>query len=76
MTRVSYVTDSAGHIAMPVAGSYVQKNDDPADPLREVHYPIRAECRFCREQCELRSKNQMEWLHVPARRVIPAADAP
>ena len=77
MTGISYVTESAGHIAMPVAGSYVQKSgDEPADPLREGHYPIRAECRVCHGQCELRSKIQMEWLHVPARRVISAADAP
>jgi hypothetical protein len=74
---LSYVTDSAGHIAMPVAGSYIQKRGcEPADPLVEAHYPIRAECRVCHKECELTSKNQMDWRHVRAKQVVLTADAP
>jgi hypothetical protein len=71
MTGISYVSESAGHIAMPVAGSYVQKRGgEPADPLCEAHYPVAAECKTCHRRIRLDGVLQMEWVH---ERVVPAA---
>ena len=75
MTYLSNFTDSAGHIAYPVKGSYVREDGRPADFSLDGHYAITAECKKCHQPIRLASRLQMEWSHVrvPAS---PVADAP
>ena len=75
MTGISYVTESAGHIAYPVDRLLRHRRRQPADFSREGHYPITAECKKCHQPIRLASRLQMEWSHVrvPSR---PVADAP
>jgi hypothetical protein len=76
MTGISYVTESAGHIAMPVAGSYVQRGGEPADPLCEANYPIAAECKTCHRKIRLDGTLQMEWYHERAVHAVTGGDMP
>jgi hypothetical protein len=74
----SFWGEALGHIATPLEGksSWVTRDGRPADPRVPGHYPIFARCKACHEPIWLASQLQMEWWHVDARQVIPAADAP
>lgn len=76
MVSLSYISDSADHIATPLADSYVKVNGgDPASLLHEGDYPVAAECQVCHERIMLQTTTQMEWRHDPARQAVPAAGA-
>lgn len=68
--------DTTGHLANPVQGTWVTKEDKPVTvPLGNEGFPVSARCKRCGGKIRLDHPRQMEWRHAPVKAAAPAPPA-
>ena len=72
-----YVVDSRGHIARPMADTYIMEEDaKPASLLCDADFPVVAECTVCHGRMRPDAVLQMEWYHERVAPAVTGGDAP